>query len=243
MLRVGLLLYGQPRNVEATDVFESHQRRWLSRYEVETFAHLWWSAAEVGQPYVMSSWVQGATNRPVVVNAPQILQERYRPCGLRADASRTFDFSEAARQSVSQRWSTAVPWFLDSTGNRSNILSQLSSMARVSQLALDSGRQYDYFIFARYDHVVATFPDLATLDRTAVYVSDQHPKFPDLFVGVPPSALKAMTSLATFAETALLHHTDTMWEPSAECLKFHTLRHLWPEGRILNCEAHLVRGR
>jgi hypothetical protein len=43
-MRVALLLYGQPRDLERDEQYKIHKRDILDKYEVDTYIHTWWSS-------------------------------------------------------------------------------------------------------------------------------------------------------------------------------------------------------
>ena len=54
-MKVALLLFGQPRNIDNPNSFNSHQKWIFDEYDVDTFCHVWWDK-EVSQ-YDVSDWV------------------------------------------------------------------------------------------------------------------------------------------------------------------------------------------
>ena len=54
-MKVALLLFGQPRNIDNPNSFNSHQKWIFDEYDVDTFCHAWWD--EDVSEYDVSDWV------------------------------------------------------------------------------------------------------------------------------------------------------------------------------------------
>tara|TARA_Y100000004_G_C8730583_1_gene334126 strand:- start:197 stop:598 length:402 start_codon:yes stop_codon:yes gene_type:complete len=90
--------------------------------------------------------------------------------------------------------------------------------------------EYDFIILSRFDNLIYRLPDLNSLETDRFYLSDHHPKFPDLLFFFGPRYLK---SLKVFDNVDYLieKYIDNMWGPSMnEPLKmFNYLEHFGDE--------------
>jgi hypothetical protein len=203
-------MYGQPRGIDKTTVWESHKEFILDKYDTDVFCHMWYS------PSVSNFQVSthaGNKNTNIIVNSDLIIKDRYRPKDFIVDAPKTFDISylknkieESGKYKCSE--------------NFSNYISQLYSIETAAKLCRSSSTYYDYIIIARYDIVITKFPDLEFLNDK-FYCMNNHPRFPDLFF-IFNSKFIDTQMVYSGLEYRILNNLDNgiIWEPSPECMKY-----------------------
>lgn len=187
-MKVALLLFGQPRNVNDMKVYNSHHRHIIGKYDTDVFCHMWY---ENGGKMVPSTWSNlnpyqfDETNVTTVIN-------NYKPVEITIEQPKTFEFDQRHMMLF-----VKVPF--SSELNRSNTLSQLYSIEKVASMVSDK-EKYDFIIVCRYDIVIDEFPDLYTLDKNYFYMMDIHTRFPDLFYIFPPKYMKSQYTFSQINE-------------------------------------------
>ena len=61
-MKIALLLFGQPRNLENPNSFKSHQEWIYDEYDVDTYCHAWWEKGV--ESYDVSDWVNEECKAP-----------------------------------------------------------------------------------------------------------------------------------------------------------------------------------
>lgn len=173
MTKVALLLYGQPRFVDRMEVFYSHKKDIISKYETDVYCQMWYDPD--GEYENLSSWAAekaGFDKPKIPLNAPMLVSEMYRPVSMRIDRPLLeVDFEPDVEEYLVERWK-GNEFF--SIGNMKNIVSQLAAIDYVWDLAVSPYYwDYDYFVLARYDAVLDRFPEnLEELDRKKFYLPE-----------------------------------------------------------------------
>lgn len=171
-LKVGLLLYGQPRHIFKTKVHEQYHREIIDRYDTDVFAHAW----AFSDQYDIPSWSakKGTTQGNVFdryEDPEEAILERYPSIKeIFVESQKLFTFPKRMTEYMDQKWEGNQFY---SRQNLHNIASQLYSISAVASLAdahmsggfMDFPEEYDYWILARYDTELVNFPDLTTLDK------------------------------------------------------------------------------
>jgi len=237
--KVALLLYGQPRGIGQLDVFESHNKHFLSKYDVDTYAHLWWSPGDV---YEASQWDPKAKPPSITSesNTPTIIAERYLPKKILVEPQRKFELSIIEKNLLEKYCKT---YNYRDDFNFHNIKSQLFSISAVGKLLRNTIRDeklnYDWVILLRYDIVIDSFSsDLSLLDKNLFYHRENQWNFPDLIHIFNPYFLPALNTFYNFEEhlrtiTANPPFSNKLaWEPSPECFKFCSFRKYFPSSRL-----------
>ena len=161
-MKVALLLFGQPRNVDNPNSFNSHQKWIFDEYDVDTFCHVWWDK-DVSE-YDVSDWVGEqciASGNPV-----EIIKSLYKPKSIKVEAPRTFKLSDSLYEKTRQRFGYGHPW---SEKTLSNVSSHLYSIEAAARL-IKNPDDYDFIILSRYDNFIHNFPDLTSMSDEYFYI-------------------------------------------------------------------------
>lgn len=144
-MRIALLFSGQPRVVDGI-VFKSIQTVFLSRYDVDVYAHFW--------DYADSSKTNTTARESI-----QKFKNQYSPKAIVVDPPLTDD--EYSPNAVSSYQKSSY--------------SMYASMKRVYTLfEATADTTYDWIVRIRADSVIYRCPDLTTLPRGYIYVPDWH---------------------------------------------------------------------
>ena len=211
-MKIALLLFGQPRNIENPNSFKSHQEWIYDEYDVDTFCHVWWEKGVEG--YDVSDWVNEECKAPE--NPIGVIEERYKPKKIKVESPRTFKLSDDLYKRTRDKFGYGHPW---SEKTLSNVSSHLYSIETAARL-IDNPNDYDFIIQSRYDNYIHNFPDLESMDGDHFYLSDHHPRFPDLMYIFSPKFIETQFTYGKMDELAE-RHFDKFWEPSAECYKYY----------------------
>jgi hypothetical protein len=216
-MKIALLLFGQPRNIENNLVYESYKKWILSKYDTDIFSHVWYSPNAVFKP---SSWSK-LNDIKCNISTLNILKNTYNPICLEDEPPKEFSLKE--KYKLSSKF-TKFPYFNDQNAN--NIISQLYSIERVCEIFkkyCNEAVKYDFIILGRYDLIIEDFPDISKLDKKYFYTMNNHPRFPDLFFIFNPSFLTTQQTYSNIDEICdkLIRSDEDFWEFSGECLKFN----------------------
>jgi hypothetical protein len=230
-MKVALLLFGQPRNFSNMKVFESHKKFFIERYETDIFCHCW---KKTGGGYSVSNW-SNAEMKKVTSQEDEcdLVLSCYKPVSYKVEEQKDFQNIEMYKNGPFGKF----PWY---ERNLPNILSQLYSINKVSELFEEytskNEKKYDMVVMVRYDLVVKEFPDISEFDKNFFWISDSHPRFPDLFFIFDP---KFLDSQKTYQNYELIYRKmisrelgfdrgkginskrGSYWEPSVECFKYN----------------------
>jgi len=145
-MRVALLFSGQPRVVDGI-AFKSIQDVFLSKYEVDVYAHFW--------DYVDTSKANTSASENI-----QKFKVQYSPKAIRVDPPLQED--EYSPKAISN-------W-------QRNSYSMYASLKRVYTLfeSTRNGTEYDWIVRIRIDSVIFRCPDLRTLPFGRIYVPNWH---------------------------------------------------------------------
>ena len=209
-MKVALLLYGQPRGVDKEDVWRSHKKFIMDKYDTDVYCHMWYDAT--CKIFDMSSHATN-TNSSVVPQSDSIILERYKPIQHLFEPPRVFDASPYI-QAFNEGGYTC-------SANFPNYISQLYSVEQVATLCKRSDIKYDMIIVARYDIVIDSFPDLDELNPKFFYCMNNHPRFPDLFFIFSNMYLDSQFVYSGLKGRIKKYGlSGNIWEPSVECMKF-----------------------
>jgi hypothetical protein len=174
-MKVALLLFGQPRCIQKDDVYLSHKKLILDKYNTDVYMHCWYNKENTLGDTCFDispnfSYIPG--------NAPDILINRYNPKKALFESIKKFELNDNMIEKCSQYFSNK-----DFGRILPNLLSQFYSIEAVNRLIYNDKDNYDFIILARYDHILYELPNLFLLNKNNFYVSDEHPRFPDaLFI-------------------------------------------------------------
>jgi hypothetical protein len=224
-LKLALVLFGQPRLVQKPDVWLSHKKHILDKYDVDVYMHCW---TDVTPSEALSTHVPSQAHAYCPPNAREILLERYKPKATAFEPLRPMHFDDATLRLLHSKFAFAAPCI----ANVHNYSAQLYSIATASRL-VDRSVPYDYVIVARYDMTLLEFPDLTKMPRTFL-VDDQHPRFPDICYIFPPKYLESQESFYRLPSVFQTYHLSlgdphTFWEPSPEAMKYLNYISLFPK--------------
>lgn len=162
-MKIALLLTGQPRFL-TSDSYDSIKRELLRNYDVDIFCHTWW---EPGATYSTAPW-SGLGSIKIGGDVPQIIENIYSPKILLFDPPVNPDFFENLDYYKNTSHPT-TPY---------NLSSMYLSIYRCYQIFKEycdkNGAVYDWVIRLRYDGIIDRIPDLNTLQKGQIYVSDYH---------------------------------------------------------------------
>lgn len=213
-MKVALILYGQPRGIHKDDVYLSHKKFIIDKYNTDVFCHMWYSESQT--TYNVSSWCNNINNN-IIKYTPDIIKSRYNPVKCIIEEPRKFNFDSYIEDLLLKKYNNIHI----NKENFSNIISQLYSIENAVNLIEDIKYNYDFIITARYDIVIHSFPNLFELNVDKFYTMDHHPRFPDLFYIYSPKYTLSQYSFSNLNENIIKHiNTTNFWEPSPECLKF-----------------------
>ena len=140
-------------------------------------------------------WVQGAVEEEIprssaysrLMNCPpeseMLVRKHYESSMIRFEAAGAFPEAGTVELSLANT-------NLDQSEKERlfNLASHLYSLHSALEVLSLSGRMhtYDYLVLSRFDTVITKFPNWKNLNQGVLYVSDLHPRFPDMiFVGSP----------------------------------------------------------
>jgi hypothetical protein len=221
-MKIALVLFGQPRGILNSSVFDSHKKYILDKYDTDVYCHMWYSDSET--KFVASSFVPSNSDLSIIKNSPDIICSRYNPKKVHIDTPRTFEFSEEIQNILDISYKGG--WY--NKLHYSNYLSQLFSIESAIKLC-DNIEKYDFIILTRYDIVIDSFPDLNKLDKNIFYVDQlESGKFNsvldyrDMVNIFNPKFIRSQY-FYTNVETAIKTYigTSNFNEPSVECLKYN----------------------
>jgi hypothetical protein len=242
-MKVALLFFGQPRFIDNPEIERVYKESIINRYDTDVFCHTWWK--ETSEEYEYSSWSR-ISKCPIPSNALELICEKYKPLLLQHDEPESFELPPNAKVFVDAKFTGKHPEGHWNEKNYNNIMSQLCSIKRVSDL-FDAYRRsgevnqtYDWIILARYDTIVANFPNLEECDSSKFYLPGHHPRFPDTiqFFG---------TKYLGWAKNAFNDVDEVypdIWEPSPEAFKMGSFLRRYSINDLAPCQmdAHAVRG-
>ncbi len=217
-MKVALLLFGQPRALHNTDVYMSHKKFILDRYDTDVYCHMWYNENETN--YTVSSWVPNKYSTTVTKGSDAIIEKLYSPKKMIVEPSKGFTISDANYAKLCAKFGK----HRCNERDMNNILSQVYSIQSVTKLVEDSKDQYEFIILARYDVILDTFIKLEELENYFYTISDTpyfkgYGHFNDIFNIYTPkysSTQYTFDNIEKIIETKL----DTMWGPTPECFKF-----------------------
>lgn len=211
-MKIANIFFGQPRNIENSNSFDSHQMWIYDEYDVDTFCHVWWE--EGVSNYDVSDWVDGRSS--ISKNPIKIIEEKYKPKKIKVEAPRTFKLGDDLYKGIRSKFGYDYPW---SEKTLSNVSSHLYSIEASAKL-IENPDDYDFIILTRYDNYIHNFPDLNSISGEYFYLSDHHPRFPDLMFIFGSKFIKTQYSYSKMDEL-FEKYSDNFWEPSAECFKYY----------------------
>ena len=171
-MKVAVCLRGQPRNFSAG--FNSINRELISKYNADTFGHAWWDNTKIGQSYLHAPWAPPSNVQPFL---DKVLPNLYKFKKFEIEPPIVYPQNKSYRVSESTK------------PNRQKfiqiILSLYYSQKRVLELLEEYEKEnnidYDWVFLTRYDVGIFKFPDLNSLDRDKIYVSNIHKNRPYIF--------------------------------------------------------------
>jgi hypothetical protein len=172
-MKVALCLFGQPRLIENPYTHKSHHSWIMEKYDTDVYAHSWVSEDE--RPFDYSDWGIGMGLADVQVKyVKSIILNNYCPKKYSFEEPKTFSLEEDVRKKVQ-----LLNYY--SLNNEINLMSHLYSMSKSIEL-LDKSVEYDWVILSRYDNYIESLPDLNSLDKNSLYLSNRYQHFCDVII-------------------------------------------------------------
>ena len=168
-MKVALCMFGQPRVINNSYTFQSHEEWIIKKYNADIFTHSWISGKEIIFNY--SDWVKSEEYVDYEdKNTIDIILKKYQPKKFKFDQPRSFTLDNISRNKVKD-----LEYY--SLNNENNILSHLYSLSTSISLIDEI---YDWIIISRYDNYIKYFPDLNELNSDGLYITtDYGNHFPD----------------------------------------------------------------
>lgn len=162
-MKIAIVLRGQPRNFRIG--FENLKREIINRYDTDVFAHCWWDANIVGQNY---DTAPHAPNHYIVEKDTDKKLDRLYNFKL-AIFEHPKQFIPEKRYNIEREHDKVF------NALKSNYYSQKQVLTLLETYENEHNFEYDCVINTRYDiGIFRPFPDLTTLDRNKIYVSNYH---------------------------------------------------------------------
>jgi hypothetical protein len=158
-MNIALCLQGQPRNW--LQGYEHLNREIISKYDVDVYAHTWWSEEMVGTYYDSAPWAP--KNYKVETDLINKIDSLYKFKQIIYESSKTFIPNR--NYNISRNH--------DEVFNSLN--SRYYSCNKVLTLVEESAIEYDWLLISRFDiGIFSPMPDLHSLLQDKIYVSNYH---------------------------------------------------------------------
>ena len=211
-MKIALLFSGQPRYLSNPFPLLSHQREVLNKYDTDVYVHTWYD--DNVKEYDFSSWSR-ISSCSIESNAPEKIKQMYNPVEIVVEKSKKFKFSPFTKQLLDgftfRNGFTKEQGWTDK--NYNNILSSLYSIERVCNLVEPKKNEYDFIIWSRLDNIIYKLPDLNQCSTSKFYLSDHHPKFPDLLFFFGHKFLDAL-KIYSSVDYLIQNNINNLWGPS-----------------------------
>lgn len=162
-MKVALLLSGQPRFLTSSS-YESIKKDLLRLYDVDVFCHTWFAE---NATYSTAPW-SGLGCLKIAGDVPKIIETLYSPKVLKFDPPlNPQDFENLDYYNVTSHPST--PYNLSSM-----YLSMKKCYEGYRDYCESNNVKYDWVIRLRYDGYIENLPNLNTLQKGQIYVSNYH---------------------------------------------------------------------
>jgi hypothetical protein len=215
-MKIALLLFGQPRNIDNLRVINSHKDNIINKYDTDVFCHAWYSEKCVYDINPDNKIYNGKIES--IANAPDIIKEHYTPVSLmvdkpldntkykhsRVDINREqfesdYEFNLAIKYAELYTNRSNTPIFNNSSYygplNANNLFSQMYSITKVCKQFDEYSKmntiKYDFCILTRYDFFIDHLPKLNDLELNKYYIPDNHKYFPDILHIFNPMYIQA----------------------------------------------------
>ena len=166
-MKIALCLFGQPRYISNSRIFEHHKKAIYSQGDVDVFTHYWFDSNK--DTFERSDWSY-SENLTISKDTVEIIESRYKPKNQIFEPQIDFTPSPKIKKIVDnlkdQRFNNDKNIF--------NIYSQLYSIEKSIQLFQDYSKEnsikYDFIILTRFDVILWSFPKLTNLERKKYYI-------------------------------------------------------------------------
>ena len=219
-MKIALLFFGQPRFLDNPLPYLKHKKFFLDKHDTDVYCHTWW---EEEAKYDCSTWSRINTCE-TDKDAIKKIQQMYKPVDLVFESPKKFSFKAESQESINQiikkKWPRGHAHWNSNNDNYSNILSQLYSIEQVCKLCAKSSEKYDFIVLSRFDNNIIEFPeDLHELDSGKFYISDLHPRFPDMVYFFSQKFLESQYFYSR-VDYIIEKYKWSLWEPSNEAFKY-----------------------
>lgn len=212
-MKVALLLFGQPRFLDNPKVVESFNNL-KNNFNLDVFCHTWWSEDESN--YSCSDWTK-IKKCPVNKNSIDIIKKIYNPKEIKYEPSRVFEIDPKINNFISKKFPNHNLW---TKKHANNIQSQLYSIQSVSRLFCEYKKEYDFVILDRFDTYLKIGQDISKLPNDAFYMSNIHPRFPDMILLYGTRFLDWSSNVYDDFSDPNIY--ENVWEPICESFKFYS---------------------
>jgi hypothetical protein len=217
-MKIALLLYGQPRNINNMKVINSHNNLIINKYDTDVFCHTYYSENGI---YTINPNLKKETikcdkrNLDIINNAykphlkvfkydePLDEPDNYR-FSLDKEKINPNKFKNEYDLKIANLITTLYYKCIIRKSNEfsmvtdlslTNNISQLYSINKVNKMFEEYSNKYDikydFIIVSRYDFVIDSLPQLDTLDSDYFYIRNDHIFFPDTIYIFNPYFIKS----------------------------------------------------
>ncbi len=180
-LRVAVILFGQPRNVDSK-VASRSLRYWLRHSQVDYYGHCWFSNENDVRYIGKKPDSTKILDLSIPINAPDLLRRQYprlelvveKPKFFEEEAQYITNILLSVKKLPHRHSDKLVPIFLSQFHSIAMALSQFNNK--------NNDFTYDYVILTRYDLFVSPFNRLDKLPRGKLIVSGLGHGFEDLLI-------------------------------------------------------------
>jgi len=201
MKKIALLFFGQLRHLSNPNPVISHKNNILDVYDVDIFSHAWKTARQSNIDQHKASY---SFNR-IEIDEPLTFED---------DATILKDRLNI--RSWSNNWH-------EQPNNLNNLVSHFYSIQRVGNILkeyiVNTGTHYDHIVLSRSDLIMLDFPDLDQLDPSKFYISNQHPRFPDLQIILGMKHLSFL-SMYNYIRNITDESIHSLWTTYPEAFKY-----------------------
>lgn len=229
-MKIALCLFGQPRWLDNPFTYQSLKDQILSKYDnVDVYMHIWITPPnEYTETYFNGGNWQPSKGKGVeLVNAKEILLDRYAPKKYKFEKQKHFDFSSIPGIEK-------MHWYQKE--NELPLLSQIYS-ANESIKLIEDLNSYNFIIRTRTDVYYDTFPDLYSIRDQGLWVTDRYPGLTDVVIIGTPTHIKYLLIDSDLGE---LVENMAIFTPE-ELLKSIYYSHTTTPHKYINMNVGLVR--
>jgi hypothetical protein len=217
-MKVALLLYGQPRNIDNMKVINSHKNLIINKYDTDVFCHTYYSENGIYtiNPNLKKEPIKCDRRNLDIINneyKPHLKVFKYdepldKPDNYRFSLDKEKINPNKFNNEYDLKIANLIITLYDKCTIRksnefsimndlsiTNNISQLYSINKVNKIFEEYSNKYDikydFIIVTRYDFIIDNLPPLDTLDSNYFYISNDHIFFPDTIYVFHPNFIKS----------------------------------------------------